>query len=675
MARRILVVPVNHTAGVTAACLGLVHALENRRIRVGFCKPFAQARSVGDDHSTELFRLTTSLRPPQPIPVQELENQLAGGRLARAMRKIVDLTSELDEASQVLVLEGLAPSSAMVYSDRINGEVALGLDTEVLLVGGAGDLAPERFADQVAASALLYRTRGESRVVGVLIDHVASDEAGPEYAAAVEGRGLSVVGTVVDRPDFTRPRVLDVVRALDLEVLSSADLGRRVAETVIAAQAVPGFIPSLTPGTLIIAPGDRHDVLLAVALAEAGGMHLAGLLLTAGIAPDADVMRLVEPAVNGELPLLLSSEKTLPTAQRVLGMDREIPDDDEDRARSVMVAVAEGYDEAWLHELPRHHRPERTTPVQLERHVSKRLHSGVTRLAIADAGDPRVLQAVADLRGHDGLHLVLLGEAEVLDQQAATADLTIPVSAVIADPDEITPELREVCERVRQATGLKADPADPFLRALAMLRAGEVDGVVGGLGLEPERFLQIVQAVVPLRSDVRTLSSTQAALFPDEAVLLADSLVNAHPSAEHLACIAAQTAATARLCGIIPQIAFVEPSAWSATPDADRAAIETARQILAEHRPDLATMGPYSYQEASRRTPTVGEGNANVFVFPDLASAASTAKAVSQGTGARVQAPVLQGLSQAVNPLPADVTPERVRDIVLATALQAAYAD
>ncbi len=673
MARRILVVPVNHTAGVTAACLGLVHALESRRIRVGFCKPFAQARTVGDDHSTELFRLTTSLRPPQPIPVQELENQLAGGRLARAMRKIVDLTSELDADSQVLVLEGLAPSSAMVYSDRINGEVALGLDTEVLLVGGAGDVAPERFADQVAASALLYRTRGESRVVGVLIDHVSSDEAGAEYAVAVEARGLTVVGTVVDRPSFTRPRVLDVVRALDLEVLSAANLERRVAESVIAAQAVPGFIPSLTPGTLVIAPGDRHDVLLAVALAEAGGLHLAGLLLTAGITPDPDVMRLVEPAVDGTLPLLLSSEKTLPTAQRMLGMDREIPDDDEERARSVMVAVASGYDEAWLHELPRHQRPQRTTPVQLERRVSERLHSGVTRLAIADATDPRVLRAIASLGDHDGLQFLLVGSADDVDQRAAEAGITLPMSATFVDADEAAPHLDEVYERVR-AAGLEPDSADPLLEALALLRAGTVDGVVGGLGVEPEALLATLQAVVPLRSDVRTLSSTQAALFPDEAVLLADSLVNTHPTAEHLACIAAQTAATARLCGIVPQVAFVEPNPWSTTAAADRAAIEQARRILAEHRPDLPTMGPQSYQEASRRTATVGDGNANVFVFPDVASAASTAKAVSQGTGARVQAPVLQGLTQPVNLLPADASPERVRDIVLATALQAAYA-
>ena len=67
MARRILVVPTNHGAGVTSTCLGLVHALERMRVSVGFVKPFAQARWVGEDESVELFRLTTSQRPPTPM--------------------------------------------------------------------------------------------------------------------------------------------------------------------------------------------------------------------------------------------------------------------------------------------------------------------------------------------------------------------------------------------------------------------------------------------------------------------------------------------------------------------------------------------------------------------------------------------------------------------------------
>ncbi len=673
MARRILAVPVNHTAGATAACLGLVHALEDRHVSVGFCKPFARARSVGDDHSTELFRLTTSLRPPQPIPVEELENRLAGGHLSRALRRIVDITADLVIDSRVLVLEGLSPSSEMVYADRINGEVAQALDTEVLLIAGAGTLTPERLADLVAASALLYQARGESRVVGVLIDHISSEDEVALYADAVAARGVSVVGTVVDRPDFVQPRVLDLVRGLGLEVLSPADLSRRVATTLIAAQAVPGFIPSLTPGALVIAPGDRHDVLLSVALAEAGGLRLAGLLLTAGIAPDRDVMRLVEPALADGLPLLLTQEKTFPTASALVGLDRQISADDEDRARSVMQAVAQGYDPAWIRDLPQCQRPERTTPVQLESRVSARLHAGRTRLAIADSTDPRVLRAVADMAGHDGVRFVLVGPPRRIEREAERLGVRLPMSVSYADPDRFTPAMQDASQRILASAGFEPDRADPMLKALTLLDAGEVDGVVGGLDTDRDRFLAMVRALVQLGSDVRTLSSSQTALLPDEAVFFADALINAHPSAEQLACIAAQTAATARMCGILPQVAFVAPSSWSATAKSDREAIAQARALLAEHRPDLPTDGPQSYQHAARRTVTAGDGNATVFVFPDVQSAAATAKAVAESAGVHVLAPILQGLCQPVNLLPRDASPVQVREIVMATAMQSAY--
>ena len=127
MARRILVVPVNHGAGVTVACLGLVHALGSRHVAVAFCKPFAQDRGFAQDQSTELIRMATSLRPPQPISVEELDRRLAGGRLMGAMSRIVERTAEIDAENRILVLEGLAATPEQPYADRLDIETAQSL--------------------------------------------------------------------------------------------------------------------------------------------------------------------------------------------------------------------------------------------------------------------------------------------------------------------------------------------------------------------------------------------------------------------------------------------------------------------------------------------------------------------------------------------------------------------
>ena len=49
MTRTLLVAPTGHGVGLTATCLGLVHALERQGVSVGFYKPLAQPRARGAD--------------------------------------------------------------------------------------------------------------------------------------------------------------------------------------------------------------------------------------------------------------------------------------------------------------------------------------------------------------------------------------------------------------------------------------------------------------------------------------------------------------------------------------------------------------------------------------------------------------------------------------------------
>lgn len=670
MARRILVVPVNNDAGVTVACLGLVHALVLRHVSVGYCKPFAQARR-GPDHSTELIRLATSLRPPQPIAVEELEYRLAGGYLTGVMSRVVELTAELDADKQILVLEGLAPTADQAYADRINIEIAAALDAEVLLVGALGDQSPERFAEQLAGTERIYRVRGDSRVIGAVANHVPVGGDHDRIAIAIADRGMRCAAVVEDHSEFTQARVGDIVRELDLKVLSQGDQARRIATTVIAAQSIPGFLSSLTEGALVVAPGDRHEVLLSAALAETGGTKLAGLLLTAGVEPDPDVLRLVEPALVEGLPLLLSYEKTFPTTQAIVTIDRDIPADDEERARTVMETVADGYLTDFLVELPRGEGSTRVTPAQFQHTLREEMRKGRIRLALTDGADPRILRAVTVLQRYEALQFTLVADKAELETHLGLLGMTLPLGTHVVDPAAGNAPGMTAVQAALTEAGYAADPADPLVRALALLADGQVDGVVGGITEDQATFLASVRSVVPLASDVHVLSAAQAVMLPDEVIFLADALINAHPDAAALASIAAQTAETARLCGIAPRITFVSPSSWSPTAQHDRQTIEGARMLLGERRPDLPTGGPLPFQEAVKRTGNT-DGDSTVFVFADIASATATARAIGQSGGAVVHPPVLQGLARAVSLLPKDAGVDNVMDVIVYTAVKAA---
>ena len=72
MTRIVLVVPTGHGVGLTTTCLGLVNALQQRGVDVGFFKPLGQPRAsgAGPDRSTALIRLTSVAAPARADPVR-----------------------------------------------------------------------------------------------------------------------------------------------------------------------------------------------------------------------------------------------------------------------------------------------------------------------------------------------------------------------------------------------------------------------------------------------------------------------------------------------------------------------------------------------------------------------------------------------------------------------------
>jgi phosphate acetyltransferase len=128
-------------------------------------------------------------------------------------------------------------------------------------------------------------------VIGCVVNGVPATDtsAGAQLGDALVQRKRRLLAAVPHRPELTWLRVRDLVRELDPRVLSEGDLSRRIKEVTVFAQGIPGGLPVLTEGRLVVVPGDRHDVVMAACLAEPSGTRLAALLLSAGTEPDPQV--------------------------------------------------------------------------------------------------------------------------------------------------------------------------------------------------------------------------------------------------------------------------------------------------------------------------------------------------------------------------------------------------
>ncbi len=690
MTRIVLVVPTGHGVGLTATCLGLVEALLQQAVNVGFYKPLAQPSATGSatDRSTGLVRLATALRPPEPIAAQEVERRLSEGALDSLMEDVLAAAEPLLHEHDVLIVEGLVPGSGLVYSGRVNLLLAKALDADVLLVGAPADDDVDHLAETMAIAARSYRAGEHDRVVGAVVNRLP--EAWPatleRLRSALAVRGIPLVAAVAYRQALTWPRLRDIVAGLDVTVLNAGDQDRRVKSVIVAAQAVPGVLPLLEEGRLVIVPGDRHEVILSVCLAAMNGIRLAGLLLTVGERPDPRVWALCEPAVATGLPVLLTSEYSYETATLVRSVDTEVPVDDAERAGAVMAAMADGFDPGWLAGLPTPSHVPRLSPPAFRRRLTTAARLADSRIVLPEGAEPRTLQAAAICQESGIARCVLLASPRDVAAQAAGLGIELPAGLEIIDPADIGERHVEALVAARRHKGMTVEVArdqlaDPIMLGTVMLHLGEVDGLVAGAVHTTAATLRPALQLIGTAPNARLVSSVFFMCLPDDVVIYGDCAVNPNPDAQQLADIAVQSAVSARAFGIEPRVAMISFSTGTSGSGSDVEKVTEATRLVREREPSLAVDGPLQYDAAaiasvarSKAPDSPVAGRATVFVFPDLNTGNTTYKAVQRSADVVSIGPMLQGLAKPVNDLSRGALVDDIVYTIAVTAVQAGAA-
>ena len=688
MSRTLLVVPTGRGVGLTAVCLGLVGALEDEGVDVGFAKPLGQPRSrgAGPDVSTSLVRLTSRLDPLEPIAPERVERLLSERRLDSLMEDVVAATEPLVREHDVLVVEGLVPGSSFVHSGQVNLALAKALDADVLLVGAAADDDLDHLAEAMATAAETYRAGEHLRVVGAVVNRLenATDERLAELRSSLAARGITLVGAVPYREQLTRPRVCDLVRGLEVRVVNEGEPTRRVKGVIVGAQAVPGVLPLLREGEFVIVPGDRHELILSVCLAAMNGTRLAGLLLTVGIEPDPRVWELCRPAAATGLPILVTDEFTYETAHAVHDIDPDVPADDAERAAAVREWVAEALDPAWIATVPTPTHVARLSPPAFRRRLTTAARAAGMRIVLPEGAEPRTVRAAAICAERGIARCLLLAPSEDVERTASQLGLVLPEGIEVADPRAVSDHHVDALVEVRRHKGLTRDMArdhldDPITLGTVMLHLDEVDGLVAGAVHTTAATVRPALQILGTAPDAHLVSSVFFMCLPDEVVIYGDCAVNPDPDAEQLADIAVQSAASARAFGIEPRVAMISFSTGSSGAGTDVAKVAEATRLVREREPSLAVDGPLQYDAATvvsvARSKAPGSpvaGRATVFVFPDLNTGNTTYKAVQRSAGVVSIGPMLQGLAKPVNDLSRGALVEDIVYTIALTAIQAA---
>lgn len=709
MAKSLFIAPTSMHAGLTSVCLGLLRALEREGVSVGFYKPFAQSvhrgeslHNDGKDSSVAFVRARSHLQPPDPIPLREAQQQLNQGKSDLLMETIVGEYQTVARDVDVVIIEGLVPDRSEAYIARLNVEVARNLGSDVILVSTPGSVSPKELDEELDFSARLFAAPTDPDVVAVILNKVGEPvKSGmvqdgsepeppaecPDYRAECQvfasGR-FHLLAQIPWQAELLAPRVSDIVRELGISVLNEGQMqSRRVQKVSVCARSIRNMTETLRPGTLMVTPGDREDIIVTTALAALNGVPLAGLMLTGGLMPDQRVINLCHRALTTGLPVLASHTNTYETAQILANLSSAIPVDDPERVEQAMESVARRMDTDWLEQHLKVQRQRRLSPPAFRYQLSERARAANKRIVLPEGSEPRTVQAAAICHKRRLARCVLIGDEQEIRSVAANQGVTLPDDIEIIEPASVRERYIAPMVELRKHKGLTPDMAEAMLEdnvvlGTMMVALDEADGLVSGAIHTTANTVRPALQLIKTHDHAKVVSSVFFMLLPQQVLVYGDCAINPDPNAEELADIAIQSAESAEAFGIEPVVAMISYSTGESGSGADVDKVRKATEIARERRPDLLIDGPLQYDAAaiesvakSKAPGSKVAGKATVFVFPDLNTGNTTYKAVQRSANVVSVGPMLQGLRKPVNDLSRGAL---VEDIVFTIALTAVQA-
>ncbi len=322
--------PTGFGGGLNSISLGLIRALESAGLKVGFFKPIAQPFPVdqGRERSCILVERTLNLTSPEPLPLEQVERQLADGEIDLLLEDVVSRFQQVAVGKDVVIVEGMVPTRESNYTQRINTQLAKSLDAEVILIAAQGSDSLKRLAERIEIQAQLYGGAKDPKVLGVILNKVKTEEGLPAFVDSLKqhlpllgSADFQLLGAIPFSEELNALRTRDIAELLGAQVLNAGEADqRRVNKIVLCARAVPNTVQLLRSGVLVVTPGDRDDIILAASLASLNGEKLAGLLLCSDFAPDPRILELCKAALDGGLPVMTVETNSYDTANNLFGL-------------------------------------------------------------------------------------------------------------------------------------------------------------------------------------------------------------------------------------------------------------------------------------------------------------------------------------------------------------------
>ncbi len=311
------------------------------------------------------------------------------------------------------------------------------------------------------------------------------------------------------------------------------------------------------------------------------------------------------------------------------------------------------------------------------------------RIVYAEGEDERVLRAAQVVVDEGLAKPILIGRPAVIEKLLDRFGLRMRqgkgIEIINPESDARYRDYWTEYYKLTQRRGVSQEYAKLEIRrrlsliAVMMVHMGDADGALCGTIGTHAQHLKYVDHVIGLRRGARVYAAMNGLILPNRTVFIADTYVNADPSAEQLAEITLAAAEEIRRFGITPKVALLSHSSFgsSAHPQAKKmqAVLGLVNGMDPELEVDGEMHGDAALNEQVRMAalPTSRlKGDANLLIMPTVDAANISFNLLKTASGSGVTlGPILLGVAKPVHILTPSATVRRIVNMTALTVVDA----
>jgi hypothetical protein len=308
--RHVYLAATGQNRGKTTVSLGVLDGFRRRGLSAAFIKPVGQRTVEVDGTAADedavlmkaVFELPEplALMSPVHIPRGFTRSYIEGAVVEDLPARIRAAHAALAVDRDIVLIEGTGHAGVGAVVGLSNAVVAALLGAPAIIVseGGVG-----RPIDEIVLNAALFERHGV-RVAGAIVNKLDLD-AKPGLARTLEKglalHGIRLLGVLPYRPILSNPSLAMVFEGVGGELVHPGpSLDLVIGDIAVGAMKPEHMLQRIGERTLVIVPGDREDVILALATAHlmgpGGGGVALGLVLTGGYRPRPAILDAIRGA-------------------------------------------------------------------------------------------------------------------------------------------------------------------------------------------------------------------------------------------------------------------------------------------------------------------------------------------------------------------------------------------